>query len=227
MLLAPALAAPLGSPFGDRRKGGLAALGGIGPSSLLAAAGYARLPVQPMPTVPDVRLRLVQPSIQQSLKWVEGREAENIRQHIELSEQQPAGSRPNVIIWPEAAEPFPLEPNPEDAKALGSMVPAGGQLLITGIFRQSGRDGPPTYHDSIQALDPARRIVARPTTSSTTCRSANICRLRRWLPFLKAVAAAATSNPAGAGPATIRLPGSAAGRSADLLRGDLSPRGRR
>ncbi len=73
-----------------------------------------------MPTQPDVRLRLVQPSIAQSLKWVAGRYEDNLRRHVELS-LKPADKPPTAIIWSEAAEPFRWTDHPENAGILGSM----------------------------------------------------------------------------------------------------------
>jgi apolipoprotein N-acyltransferase len=79
-LLAPALAALPGSPFVTVAQGYRAAGLGLAIVIVVLIAGAIRLPIGAMPTVPDVRLRLVQPSIQQSLKWVEGMYDANLKE---------------------------------------------------------------------------------------------------------------------------------------------------
>lgn len=204
-LLAPALVAPLGSPFAERRLARNSALGGFTILAAAAIAGYARLPAEAVPSVPGVRLRLVQPSIPQSLKWVEEREAENIRRHIALS-RQPASQQPNVIIWPEAALPFSLEAfSPEARARLAELLPPGG-LLITGTFRETVGANPPTYRDSLEALDASGRIVAQ-YDKFHYVPFGEYMPLRRWLPILEAVAAGGMEPDPGPGPMTIRMPG--------------------
>jgi len=202
-LLAPALAAPLGSAMPRRRSLATAAIG-LAIVAAAAGAGYARLPHDPTPSVPGVRLRIVQPSIPQSLKWVEGRLAENLRRHIALSQQpaqQPAGQPPTVIIWPEAAEPFPLETNPDLAKALGATL-RPGVLLITGTIRAVPRPGAdPEYRNSLQALDGSGRIVAT-YDKVHLVPFGEYMPLSRWLP-LAAIAAGDDLTP---GPGLVSLP---------------------
>jgi apolipoprotein N-acyltransferase len=204
-LLAPALAAPLGSRFATPGRAGRAALGGLVLVAVIAFAGFLRLPAQPTPVVPGVRLRLVQPSIPQSLKWEAGREQDNFRRHLALTEL-PAEKRPNVVIWPETAIPFPLDADPDLAKALGSLLPQGG-LLVTGTLRPGvTEDGKPTFRNSVEALDPDGRIVAR-FDKFHYVPFGEYMPLKRWLPFLSAVAAGEIEPTAGPGPVTLALPG--------------------
>jgi apolipoprotein N-acyltransferase len=204
VLLAPALAALVGNPAVSVAKGRWAAGAGLGLVLVAAIAGAIRLPAGPMPTQPDVRLRLVQPSIQQSLKWVAGMYDKNLRQHIELS-RTPADKPPTTIIWSEAAEPFPLETYPENAKFLGAML-APGQLLITGIDRDLTNETPPTFRDSIQVLDHSGAILGT-YDKFHYVPFGEYMPLGKYLPFIKAVAVGDIEPTPGPGPATFHLPG--------------------
>ncbi len=204
-LLPPALASLTGSRAVSARIGSLAALAGFGIVAAAALAGALRYPTAPTPTVPGVRLRLVQPSIEQSLKWIEGRYEDNLRRHIRLS-LEPAAIMPNVIIWPEAAEPYPLDDHPQNAKAIASATLRPGQLLITGIARDFFNTEPPTFRDSIEVLNPAGKIIAT-FDKYHYVPFGEYMPLSRWLPIVKAVAAGDIEPTAGPGPVTMTLPG--------------------
>ena len=203
VLLAPTLASLLGSEMSPKR--GLAAFAaGLGILAIVAIAGALRYPAEPMPTVPGVRLRLVQPSIQQSLKWVEGRYQQNLWQHIDLS-VRPAEPAPNIIVWSEAAEPFPLS-NPENARFIASKTLKPGQLLITGTVREFPKADPPSYSDSIAVLNPAGDVIAT-FDKYHYVPFGEYMPLARWLPIVKAVAAGDVEPTEGPGPVTLDLPG--------------------
>jgi apolipoprotein N-acyltransferase len=194
----------LGNRFVTAAQGRRATLAGLVLVAIAAIAGAIRLPGAPTPVVPDVRLRLVQPSIEQSLKWVEGRYDTNLRRHVELT-LRPAEKQPTAIIWPEAAEPFPLDGHPENSKILGSILKPG-QLLITGIDRYLENETPPAVRDSIQVLDSTGGLLAT-YDKFHYVPFGEYMPLGRWLPFIKAVAADSIEPTAGPGPETIRLPG--------------------
>jgi apolipoprotein N-acyltransferase len=145
----------------------------------------------------------VQPYIQQSLKWVEDRFNQNVRLHVQLS-IPPADPTPNIIIWPEAAEPFPLAV-PENAKALAAMLKPG-QLLLTGTARTVPGDGPMSFRDSIQVLDSGGSVVAS-YDKFHYVPFGEYMPLAKWLPIVKAVAAGDGEPVAGPGPVTMTLPG--------------------
>jgi apolipoprotein N-acyltransferase len=203
-LLAPALAALMGSPLVAASTGRRIAEAGLIIVLGSATVGAARLPSEPMPTVPDVRLRLVQPSIQQSLKWVEGRFYQNLQQQQQLS-AMPAEKAPTAIIWSEAAEPFPIEGYADNGKNITAFLKPG-QLLITGIDRDMSRETPPTFRDSIQALDASGNILAT-YDKFHYVPFGEYMPLGKYLPFIKAVAVGSIEPTPGPGPATVRLPG--------------------
>jgi apolipoprotein N-acyltransferase len=203
-LLPPALAGLAGSRLVSARQGWSAFGAGLALMAALALAGAIRLPTGPVAAVPNVRIRLVQPSIQQTLKWVPAQFAENLRRHIELS-QTPADKPPTVIVWSEAAEPYPLDNYPDNAKFLGSMLKPG-QVLVTGVDRYLGKETAPEVRDSMEMLDSAGTILAT-YDKFHYVPFGEYMPLGRYLPFIKAVAASSMDPTPGPGPVTVHLPG--------------------
>jgi apolipoprotein N-acyltransferase len=108
------------------------------PIAALYAYGTWRLSA-PETFVPNVKLRIVQPSVPQREKWMAAYQRQIFDAHIALSMADPTGKLDSLsgvthLIWPEAAMPFfPLE-TPEALDVLGRMLPAG-TTLITGAIR--------------------------------------------------------------------------------------------
>ncbi len=166
--------------------------------------GAWRLPTGPMPTVPGVRLRLVQANIPQTLKWKPEMRLEHLRENLALS-LSPGFDRLTDVIWPETAAPSFLAQDPAARQALARAVPPGG-LLIAGTAR--GTDpGVQPFHiwNSLQALDGAGRIVAT-YDKAHLVPFGEYVPLRGILPLAK-LTAGGTDFTAGKGPATVDLPG--------------------
>lgn len=127
------------------------------------AYGAARLAGAGNGMVPDVRLRLVQPNVPQSLKWDPAARVANFRKSLELTRAPGFESRTDVI-WSETAVPFVLTDFNRDAPALraalAQVTPPHG-LLITGALRaERSPPGALELWNSLFALDAAGDIVA-------------------------------------------------------------------
>jgi len=128
---------------------------------LLAALvfGIARLAAAPPsgePAVPGVGLRLVQPSVEQTLKWRPELRARHVERLIELT-QTAADTLPIThVVWPETAVPYNLWQDDALRQILAGLVPTGG-LLITGAPRYEQGVG---SWNSLYALDATGSIVA-------------------------------------------------------------------
>lgn len=128
--------------------------------ALVIGAGAARLPEGPMESEPGIRLRLVQPSIPQTLRWVDEMRQKNLEQHIQLS-LRPAELAPTHIIWPETAIPYLLDEAEALRQALARLVPPGGALISGGIRRSFDTENRLTLYNSMFALDRTGAIAAR------------------------------------------------------------------
>ncbi|HBA43639.1 MAG TPA: apolipoprotein N-acyltransferase, partial [Alphaproteobacteria bacterium] len=115
---------------------------------------------------PEIPLRIVQPNIAQQEKWIPGNRVAHFEKLLQLS-QRPAATRPQIIIWPEAATPFFLAEQPEALRLIGQLLPQDG-LLITGSPRLSVRSAETTpgdmsgapVHNSILFIDSSGQIQA-------------------------------------------------------------------
>jgi apolipoprotein N-acyltransferase len=104
------------------------------PLTLLFAFGLWRLSGGPDPTVPGVRLRIVQASVPQRDKWRAEKQGAIFQDQLDLSRRDPSGRQDDLagithLIWPEASMPFlPLQ-HPEALAAIGDLLPNRVQLL--------------------------------------------------------------------------------------------------
>lgn len=104
----------------------------------MAAFGAVRLAQNPTETVGGVRLRLMQPNLQQDQKFNYGAKQQVMNLYLELSAQPGAdgtGLRGVThLIWPESAFPFFLAREPEALAQIAELLPPGTSL-ITGAAR--------------------------------------------------------------------------------------------
>lgn len=126
--------------LGDRRTFAQAVAPTLVALALIWGFGTWRLATASADMVPNVKFRIVQPSVPQREKWQPQFQARIFDDHLTLSKTKPDGTADALdgithVVWPEAAMPFlPLE-HPEALTAIGEMLPQGRQL-ITGALRR-------------------------------------------------------------------------------------------
>ena len=122
------------------KEGRLAVLAAAAALAVVWGAGQWRLAGAEVAMVPDVLLRLVQPNIDQKLKWHPDLRAAHVAEQLRMSVRPSGGAAPTHVIWAETAVPFYLSNRPEIRAAIGEATPKGG-LTITGALRTgpSGR----------------------------------------------------------------------------------------
>ncbi|GAB4394699.1 MAG: apolipoprotein N-acyltransferase [Kiloniellaceae bacterium] len=153
--------------------------------------------------VEEVRLRLVQPSIPQALKWHPDRKAANLRLQAELS-RLPGFETRSLIIWPETAVPYLLAAEPRLREELAGVVPPGG-FLIAGAPRVAPEDPQGQIWNSLHALDDQGRIAAT-YDKVHLVPFGEYTPLRSLLGMAKLTAGSRDFSP-GPGLATLALPG--------------------
>src|SRR5262249_54225485 len=123
----------------------------IWPASALAllvamvAFGAVRLSMQPTTMVAGVKLRIMQPNLQQDARFNYSAKAEVMQKYLALSDRssgpQSTGVRDaTVLIWPESAFPFFLTREADAMAQIATLLPKG-TVLITGSVRAP--DQPP------------------------------------------------------------------------------------
>jgi apolipoprotein N-acyltransferase len=166
LLTVAAAAAPAALTAPSHRRA--AALAAIAVLLVLPLAGWGfgawRLAAAPQPgspaslAVPEVRLRLVQPSIPQALKWRSDQRAANLRLQAEMS-LGPGHDDRTLIIWPETAVPYLLAAEPRLREELAALVPPGG-YLIAGAPRVDPERPDGDIWNSLHALDDSGQNAA-------------------------------------------------------------------
>lgn len=209
-VLAAAAPALLADSIGADRKGlrtrrvvvagayGLLIAVGIGGAIRLAGA-----PPPGEPATPGVRLRLVQASIAQSLKWDPNLRREHVVEQMRLT-VSPGFDRITDVIWPETAVPFLLDGDGDLRRTLGRVVPPGG-ALITGAPRGNPQNGAGHVWNSVLALGPQGEILA-------TYDKHHLVPFGEFVPLrgflgIDRLAPGNIDFSAGPGPVTISLPG--------------------
>ena len=127
----------------------------------LALAGADRLGAAD-PVVTGVRLRLVQPNLQQDAKFRPENRDDIVDRYIELSERPPEAGEPapTHIVWPESAFPFLIQRD-ADARAKIAAGLKPGRVLMTGAARA---DEPlpgerPRIYNAIMVIEPDGTIT--------------------------------------------------------------------
>ncbi len=110
--------------------------------ALLVAMGIfggVRLKLQPTSMVANVKLRIMQPNLQQDVKFNYSAKAEVMQKYLTLSDRasgpQSTGVRDaSILIWPESAFPFFLTREADAMAQIADLLPKG-TVLITGSVR--------------------------------------------------------------------------------------------
>ena len=110
--------------------------------ALLVAMGIfggVRLALQPTALVAKVKLRIMQPNLQQDVKFNYAAKAEVMQKYLALSDRasgpQSTGVRDaSILIWPESAFPFFLTREADAMAQIAELLPRG-TVLVTGSVR--------------------------------------------------------------------------------------------
>lgn len=127
--------------------------------SILAAMygyGYWRVKIY-NPALSDTIIRLVQPSIPQSIKWSAPMLEKNFHQYIEMSRAD-NWENVDIVVWGETAMPFDLESRDFYRKRIAQAIPPEG-YLITGAVRFGGEEDDFRPYNSMFVIDKQAQIL--------------------------------------------------------------------
>lgn len=174
---------------------------------VLWAGGAMRLSGASGDVVSDVRLRLVQPNIDQALKWNARQKPKNFTEQLRMSAAAPGPGEtpPTHVIWAETAATYFIANNADARRAIAGVTPKGG-LTITGAPRTTAQKEP-VYRiwNSLHAVDEEARIVGT-YDKFHLVPFGEYTPLQNVLGFAK-LTAGSTGFSAGPGPRTLRLKG--------------------
>jgi len=200
-VVAAAMPAVLADGRGHRRFVAVA----IACGALVAvwAGGAWRLSDADPGVVDGVHFRLVQPAIDQRLKWKRELRREHVLGQTRLA-LTPAERPPTHVIWSETAAPAMLSAEPELVALISSSTPADG-VSVVGTLRRTPAGEALRIWNSLAAIDATGRFVGGYD-------KAHLVPFGEYVPFrsilgLAKVTAGATDFSAGPGVTTLRLPG--------------------
>lgn len=168
-----------------------------------AGAGAVRLTLTPT-RESAIWLRLVQPSIAETLKWNLDAAEGNFRRLTELS-LAPAPHPLSAVVWPEAAATFFLQRDAVHRNAIAAVAPKDG-FVLTGALRGEPAAGPVTQvFNSIEAVDPKGTIRA-------VYDKAHLVPFGEYVPFrgilpIRKLTPGTIDLSPGPGPTTLSVPG--------------------
>ena len=122
--------------------------------------GAVRLNTTPTTYVEDVRLRIMQPNLQQDAKFNYSQKQEVMSRYIALSERATGPQSTGVadvthLIWPESAFPFFLTREADALAQIADLLPPG-TVLITGAVRAPetvSNPRAPRAYNSVYVID--------------------------------------------------------------------------
>lgn len=154
-LITLAIAAAPGLWLGHDGRGQKIAATAAAALALALMAGYGAIRLSGAgraPLQPALRVRVVQPDIEQAAKWTPDAFRAIFDTYTGLTRQTAAdGRRPDIVVWPESAIPadsgaYLAEGTWTRAALMGALQP--GQILLMGAVRSEG----PRYYNSVLAL---------------------------------------------------------------------------
>ena len=124
----------------------------------LTVYGAARLAIHPTEFVSGVKLRIMQPNLQQDVKFNYAAKDEVMARYLALSDRatgpQSGGVRDVThLIWPESAFPFFLTREPDALAQIAGLLKPGTEL-ITGAVRAAPSAAGQRAYNSVYVIDP-------------------------------------------------------------------------
>jgi apolipoprotein N-acyltransferase len=131
--------AVLADDIADTRRRWLAPAAALGVLIAMAVFGGIRLQLTPTKLVDNVRLRIMQPNLQQDQRFNYAAKADVMQKYLTLSDRATGPNATGVrdvslLIWPESAFPFFLAREPDALAQIADLLPKG-TILLTGAVR--------------------------------------------------------------------------------------------
>jgi apolipoprotein N-acyltransferase len=200
-VLVAALPARFGDISGNRKYAPYVALALL---AALAGGGAVRLGHDDGAMVPGLAIRLVQPSIPQSLRNDPSEDVANFRRLLALT-GSPAAVPAKLVVWPEGSAPPFLGRDEAARRAIAAALPRDGVALVGTVRTDPPPLQPEHVWNSLEAIDANANILAS-YDKSHLVPFGEYVPLRAILPINK-ITPGTIDFSAGPGPRTIRIPG--------------------
>lgn len=141
------------------------ALRRVGPvlATIVLAAGYGVWRMNTLPLREVGVIGLVQPNVGYNEKWDKLRQDDIMATLMVLSEQVQAVSRPDLIIWPEAAIPGYVQTEPDWDRAIAGFARGGHTpMLVGGLYADFHEGGGYDHFNAAMLYDSTGNRRAQP-----------------------------------------------------------------
>ena len=126
----------------------------------LAVWGQMRLSDAPHENVENVRLRLIQPNLDQEMKWQPEKRLANFQHLLNISFGKLGEQNITHFIWPETAIAYYLTEEKGVRARIAERMPEKS-ILLTGVVRRQQYEGEPVrYYNSLIALNARGDVIA-------------------------------------------------------------------
>lgn len=149
--------------------------------------GWLRVVHPPVPG-PTARIALVQPSVPQTMIWNDAESGSRFARLLQLSHQALA-AKPDLLVWPEAAVPYPVRYDTATSDAIADLLRGGTAWLALGsddarVSVDAAGRRTTNYFNSAFLVSPQGRIVGEYAKRQLVIFGEYVP-LAHWLPFLK------------------------------------------
>ena len=164
------------------KQGGLAII----VFSFVWAYGFFRIPeiLRGIPSWTKMKVCLVQPDIDQLVKWRKSWKVKGLKRYIIMSETAAKGYYPDLIVWPEAAVTFYINEEPDLFQRVQQLVRDCHFMLIFGAPSNERVSDKTSFHNSAYLLSKKGGIVDR-YDKVRLVPFGEYVPMRRWIPFAK------------------------------------------
>jgi len=197
-------AACLVARLGDFDRGRWAGVAAVLLILVPMAGGAVRLHRAAGDVLQGITIRLVQPSIPESLKNNPTAAADNLRRLLALS-TAPSETPLAAVVWPEAAAPPFLDRDDQTRGALARAMPGGALLMTGGVSTNAAPAQPTSIWNSLLVIGRGGELMAR-YDKAHLVPFGEFVPLRAILPIRK-ITPGMLDFSAGPGPKTLTLPG--------------------
>ncbi len=131
-----------------------------------------------------MKVCVIQPDIDQSLKWKKSWQIKGLQRYIRLTEAADRTFRPDLAVWPEAALTFYIHLRPDLFKHVVGLARHDRVMLIFGATSYDLEGKKPIFHNSAYLLSSRGKILGR-YDKTRLVPFGEYVPLRRWIPFAK------------------------------------------
>lgn len=158
----------------------------------------------------EIKVTFVQPSIPQTMIWDETENANRFQMLLALTERALDESKPDLLLWPEAAVPEMLRYHSATFKAVTELARKHKVWFIVGSDdkepkKNSSKTNAAVYFNCSFLISPNGELISRYRKQQLVVFGEYVP-LARWLPFMKYFTPVQGSYESGDGPVTFEMP---------------------